>query len=319
MITTVVGSYPPIPRGPSSISEKLSRLFGTYDEYKPAIELAVQDQIGAGVDIISDGQVREKMVEMFAKAIPGMTVEDNTPKIVGKILPSPKSICADDFKFAIKIAEGISKEYGSDKNKGLEDGVKGVKGILTGPSTLVFSSRMEGFYKSKEDAIIDLAYVLKREAEYLEAAGAIYIQIDEPFISTGMVDITTAKKATEIITKNLSVPTALHVCGDLTEVFNELLKFDVDIIDGEFTSIPENMQILENVDLKGKKIGFGCLNNKTDEIENKKEVETLIKRAIDLIGKENLIIDPDCGMRLRSRDAAFAKLKVMVETVKELS
>ncbi len=318
MITTVVGSYPPLPRGPSSISEKLSNFFGVYDGYKPAIELAVQDQIKAGVDIISDGQVRDKMVEIFAKAIPGMAVEDNTPKIIGKILPSPISICADDLKFAIKVAERISKEYGSNQDKGLKDGIKGVKGIITGPSTLVYSSRMEGFYKNKENAIIDLACALKREVEYLEATGAIYIQIDEPFISTGMVDIQTAKKAIGIITKDLSVPKALHVCGDLTEVFDELLRFDVDVIDCEFTSIPKNMQILENVNLKGKKIGFGCLNNKTDEIESKEEVESLIKKAIDLVGKENLIIDPDCGMRLRSRDAAFAKLKVMVETVKNL-
>jgi len=318
MITTVVGSYPPIPRGPSSISEKLSRLLGTYDEFKPAIELAVRDQIEAGVDIISDGQVREKMVETFAKAVPGMTVEDNTPKIIGKIMPSQGSIGADDLKFAIKTAKRFSKPYGENQSKGLEEGVKGVKGIITGPSTLVFSSRMEGFYKNKEDAIIDLAYVLKREAEYLEAAGAVYIQIDEPFLSTGMVDIKVAKKAVEIITKDLSVPKALHVCGDLTEVFNELLKFDVDIIDCEFTSIPKNMQILENVDLKGKKIGFGCLNNKTDKIESKEEVESLIKKAIDLVGRDNLIIDPDCGMRLRSRDAAFAKLKVMVNVAKNL-
>jgi 5-methyltetrahydropteroyltriglutamate--homocysteine methyltransferase len=318
MLTTVVGSYPPIPRGPSSLSEKLSGLFGTYDEYKPAIELAVRDQIEAGIDIISDGQVREKMVEIFAKVIHGMTVEDNTPKIIGKIMPSQRSISANDLKFAIKTAEGISKEYGKGQGKALEEGVKGVKGIITGPSTLVFSSRMEGFYKKKEDALIDLAHVLKREAEYLEAAGAIYIQIDEPFLSTGMVDIKVAKKAIQIITKDLSVPKALHVCGDLTEVFDDLLKFDVDIIDCEFTSIPKNMQILENVNLNGKKIGFGCLNNKTDEVESKKEVEELIKKAIDLVGKDNLIIDPDCGMRLRSRDAAFAKLKVMTDVVKDL-
>lgn len=319
MLTTVVGSYPPLPRGPLSISEKLSGFLGTYDEYKPAIEIAVQDQIKAGVDIISDGQVRDKMVEIFAKAIPGMIVEDNTSKIIGRILPIQRSISSDDLKFAIKIAKTISKDFGVNQGKELKDGVKGVKGIITGPCTLVFSSRMKGFYKNKEDAIIDLAYVLKREAEYLEAAGAVYIQIDEPFISTGIVDIKIAKKALKIITKDLSISTALHVCGDLTEVLDELLRFDVDIIDCEFTSIPKNMQILENIKLNGKKIGLGCLNNKTDEVETKDKVESLIKKAINLVGRDNLIIDPDCGMRLRSRDAAFSKLKTMVDVVKSLN
>ena len=317
MLTTVVGSYPSLPKGPSSISEKLSNLFGSYDEYKPAIELAVKDQIKAGIDIISDGQVREGMVEIFAHAIPGMTVEDKTSKIIGKILPPQGSVGAEDLKFAIKTAEKISKDYGSSK-KALEEGVKGVKGIITGPSTLVFSSRMEGFYNKKENAIIDLAHALKREAEYLEAAGAVYIQIDEPFISTGMVDIKVAKKAIEIISKDLSIPLGMHVCGDITGVFDRILKFDVDIIDCEFAGIPRNINVLENVNLQGKKIGFGCLDTKTDKIETTEEVEKLIKKAIDLVGQDSLIIDPDCGMRMRSRDAAFSKLKVMVKATNSL-
>ena len=157
MLTTVVGSYPALPEEPSSLSQKLSSFFGTYDRYKPAIERAVRDQIETGIDIISDGQVRDGMVEIFAKAIPGMTVEGNTPKIVGKIKPSPVSLSAEDLKYAVKIAENISKEYSSNPGK-IEEGVKGVKGIITGPSTLVFSSILEGFYKSKDKAVIDLAH-----------------------------------------------------------------------------------------------------------------------------------------------------------------
>lgn len=317
MLTTVVGSYPPLLKKPSSFLDKISNAFGTYDACKPAIELAVKDQISAGIDIISDGQVRDGMVEIFANSIYGMAVEDNTPKIVGKIMPSPKSICADDLKFAIKVAEGISKEYGQKPKKTIEGSVKGVKGILTGPSTLVFSSRIDGYYDKKEDAIIDLAYALKKEAEHLENAGAAVIQIDEPFISTGVVDINVAKKAVEIIADGLSVPVAMHVCGEVVDIFDELLKFSVDVVDCEFAGIKGNINALENVNLRGKKIGFGCLDNKTDRIESKEEVENLIKKGIDFIGAENMIADPDCGMRLRSRDAAFSKLKVMTEVARE--
>jgi len=318
MITTVVGSYPALPEEPSSISKKLSSFFGIYDKYKPAIKLAIRDQIEAGIDIISDGQVRCGMVEIFAKAIPGMAVEDNTPKIVGKIMPPHRSISAGDLKYAINISKNISKEYGSNQSKTIEEGIKGVKGIITGPSTLVFSSRLEGFYRKKEDAVFDLAYALKKEAEFLEKAGAIYIQVDEPFISTGVVDVNVAKKAVGIITEDLSIPKALHVCGDVADVFNEILKFDVDIIDCEFAGIPQNVNLLENCNLKGKKIGFGCLDTKTNKTETKEEVKNLIKRGIELIGAENMIADPDCGMRMRSRDAAFSKLKVMAEAVKNL-
>ena len=318
MLTTVVGSYPPLLKNPSSFSDKISNVFGTYDACKPAIELAVKDQISAGIDIISDGQVRDGMVEIFANSIYGMAVEDNTPKIVGKIMPSPKSVCADDLKFAIKVAEGISKEYGQKPKKTLEGSVKGVKGILTGPSTLVFSSRIEGYYDKKEDAVLDLAHALKKEAEHLENAGAAVVQIDEPFISTGVVDIDVAKKAVGIIADGLSVPVSMHVCGEVANIFDQLLKFPVDIADFEFAGIHANINALENVNLRGKKIGFGCLDNKTDRIESREEVENLIKRGIDLIGAENMIADPDCGMRLRSREAAFSKLKVMTDVVKNL-
>jgi 5-methyltetrahydropteroyltriglutamate--homocysteine methyltransferase len=317
MLTTVVGSYPSLPKKPSSISDKISNFLGTYDEHKFAVEIAVRDQIEAGIDIISDGQVRDGMVEIFAKEIPGMTVENGTAKITGKILPSNHPICINDLRFALKIAEEISKDYGQ-KSKTLEEGVKGVKGIVTGPTTLVFSSRMEGYYDRKENAIIDLAHALAKEAKFLEDSGALVVQIDEPFISTGVVDINVAKKAVKIIVDGLSVPVSLHVCGNVANIFDELLKFSVDIVDCEFAGIDPNINALENANLRGKKIGFGCLDTKTDRVETKEEVETLIKRGIDFIGAENIIADPDCGMRMRSRDSALSKLKVMTAVAKGL-
>jgi Methionine synthase II (cobalamin-independent) len=66
-------------------------------------------------------------------------------------------------------------------------------------------------------------------------------------------------------------------------------------------------------------LGLGCVNNKIDEIESKEQVAEVIKKGIENLGKENIIADPDCGMRLRTREAAYLKLKVMVETVKWLS
>jgi 5-methyltetrahydropteroyltriglutamate--homocysteine methyltransferase len=322
MLTTVVGSYPSLPEEPSSLSQKLSSFFGTYDDYKPAIEAAVRDQIKVGIDIISDGQVRAGMVEIFARAIPGMTVEGNTPKVLGKIKPSTTSISAEDLKYALKFSEGISREYSSNQGT-IEDGVKGVKGIITGPSTIIFSSLIEGFYKNKDEAIIDLAHALKREAEFLEEAGAVYVQIDEPFLSTGLPDIKTAKKAVKIITEDLKVPTAMHVCGNVSDVFEKLLTFPVDIIDCEFAGIPGNIDVLEvaaNKGLtKGKKIGFGCIDTKKKEVEDPKKVSELIKRGVKCVGAENIIVDPDCGMRMLPKEAAFSKLKSMTEAVKWLS
>ena len=325
MLTTVVGSYPVITREPSSLNEKIKASLGSYDPYKAAIEKAVEDQIMAGIDLISDGQVRGSMLEIFANSIPGMVTEDNKPIIKDKITPAPYSIGAADLKHAISAAKKISPTF---KNQAelfydhkFQENFKGVKGIITGPTTLALSSLIEGFYNKEDKAeiIIDLAWALKKEAEFLQNAGATVIQIDEPYLSTGIADLKTAQKAVEIITKNLSVPVAIHACGEVVTIWRDLLKFEVDIIDCEFAGQPKNLQILDSTSLRGKKIGLGCIDSKLDEIESKEQVAFIIKKGIDAIGEENIIADPDCGMRLRTRNAAFSKLKIMVETVKWLS
>lgn len=318
MITTVVGSYPANSQSPQSIGDRISRFIGLYDEYKPAITLAVSDQIKAGVDLVTDGQVRGDMIEIFASSIPGMVIEDNTCKIKNKIYPPLNSIGADDLKFANNILKNTLNKMNFTEE---EKAKKGVKGIITGPTTMVYSSRLDGFYNSqkKDKPIIDMAYALKKEAEYLEDSGASVIQLDEPFISTGVVDVSTARKAVEIISKDIKVPIALHVCGDVEDVFDQILKFKVDIIDCEFAGINNNIHILEaQSSFHGKKIGFGSLDTKKESVESVEEIKDLITTGIDIIGSENMLIDPDCGMRMLTRKSAFSKLKNMVEAVNML-
>lgn len=325
MLTTVVGSYPSPPQEPSSFSSRISSFMGSYDPYQAAVEFAVTQQVNAGVNIISTGQVRGDMVEIFARDITGMVWEDGTSKIKGKILPINYSIGAKDIKIALKSAGGISGEFNSGKNLlsagGFNEDARGVKGIITGPTTLVLSSRMEGFYtlENRDKVIIDLAYALNREAKYLEKAGAAMIQFDEPFLSTGMADIKTAYQAIKIAQNGLKVPLAMHVCGDVSQVFAELLKFPVDIIDCEFAGIEKNIDILQNTDLGGKKIGFGCVDTKTERVESPEEISTLIKKGAEIIGEENMIVDPDCGMRMLPEEAAYQKLKNMTEAAGWLS
>jgi len=321
MLTTVVGSYPSSPREPNSIISKFSALSGTYDRYRPAVEHAVRKQVEAGIEIISDGQVRGNMVQIFARAVPGMAWEDGTSKIKERISYISKSIGDNDLKKALKTANNISNDFKAGaqvlSNGKFQDGVKGVKGIITGPTTLVLSSRLEGFYNkhNRDKAILDLAISLKNEVKYLEKAGAAVIQVDEPFLSTGMADVENARKAIKIMCQDLKVPLAMHVCGDVTEVFPELLKFPVDIIDCEFAGIRKNLRVLENTDIKGKKIGFGCVNTKKEKVDSPKIIGKLIKKGMELVGEENMIADPDCGMRMLPEQAAFQNLKNMKEAV----
>ena len=321
MLTTVVGSYPVIKMGPGSIGSKLSNILGFYDEFVPCLEIAVGDQIEAGIDIISDGQVRGDMIEIFARNIPGMVVEDNVPKIVGKIRAADKSVGASDLKLALKTAKNLSNDFQMNSKVFIDnefnESCKGVKGIITGPSTLVLSCRIEGFYNrdKKKRIIEDMALVLKKEAHDLEKAGAAMIQIDEPFLSTGVADISVARKAIKTITKDLEVPVSMHICGEIGEILKDILNFPVQIIDCEFAGMDSNIESLKNEYSGSKKIGFGCIDTKKHSVENLDGVLNLIKEGINIVGKENMILDPDCGMRMLSREMALLKLKKMKETV----
>lgn len=321
MLTTVVGSYPSVVKDPESTVSKLKALIGTYDPYVTALKIAVEDQIKAGVDIISDGQVRGDMIEIFAKKIIGMNVENDVPKITGKIRPANKSVGASDLTLALKIAENISKDYRTN-NQIIVDNefnthFKGVKGIVTGPTTMVLSCRIEGFYNkdNKKPIIEDMAIALKKEVNELEKAGASMIQIDEPFLSTGVADIKTAKAAIKILTEDLEVPVSMHVCGDVGEILGDILKFPVQIIDCEFAGVPANIDSLDVNYHGSKKIGFGCINTKTEKLEGPDQILNLIKRGINIVGEENMMADPDCGMRMLPRDIALNKLKNMEEAV----
>ena len=306
MLSTVVGSYPVELKEPSGFKNKLLSSFGIHDPFKESIKQAVFSQLDAGVDIISDGQVRGDMVSSFSKYIPGFKIEDGNTYIVSKIVKPIGEISVKDLLYAKKLI----KEY---YNGNVPEG-KGIKGIITGPSTIIHSSRITSFYKEKDDAIIDLAHSLKSEVNAIERrVKPVYIQVDEPFLSTGMVNMKVAREAIDILRDGLSIPLAMHVCGTLEGAYKDLANFNVDILDFEFAGNNVNLGILENnIDLfKGKKIGFGCIDSSKNELDSRDKTEELISKGVDIIGKDNILLDPDCGLRRAPMNIAFDKLKLM--------
>ncbi len=306
MRSTVVGSFPVEIKEPSTTKDKLLKVFGSYDPFKQSIRQSVFSQLDAGVDIISDGQVRGDMVSSFSKYIPGFKIEEGNTFIVSKIRRPTGEISVKDLLYAKKL---ISEYYNGNVPEG-----KGIKGIITGPSTIIHSSRITSFYKNKDDAIIDLAHSLKSEVDAIESkVNPVYIQVDEPFLSTGMVNMKVAREAIDILHDGLSIPLAMHVCGTIDGAYKDLAKFNVEILDFEFAGNNVNIDILEkNIDLfKGKKIGFGCIDSAKNEVDSYQTTEDLISRGINIVGEDNILLDPDCGLRRAPMDVAFDKLKLM--------
>ncbi len=304
MITTVVGSYPVVFKEKLSFKEKILDIFGLYDKYKYAIEIAVKDQISAGINIISDGQVRGDMINIFTKNMYGF--DEN--RVISKV-EFMKPITLKDILYAKNIAKKI--------NPNVE-----IKGIITGPCTLASSVRVESFYTDNKDEnlIFDIAKALRKEVEAIKNYVS-YIQIDEPILSTGFIDFDIARKAIDIITKDINKEFAMHVCGNVYNIAEELYKFNVDILYHEFASNKKNLEILETIP---KKIGFGCVNTKSRKVESVDEIKEVINSGLEILknnpnfNKSKLYIDPDCGMRLLSRDIAYNKLKNMVLAAKSI-
>jgi 5-methyltetrahydropteroyltriglutamate--homocysteine methyltransferase len=285
--TTVVGSYP---------VAKSRGISGLLDPFREAVKTAVADQVAAGIDIISDGQVRGDMVGMFTGLIPGIRGSE----VIGPVSPAAGPITVADTRYALSRAPLV-------------------KGIITGPTTLSFALHIATpSYRSRGELALDLARVLAREAVLLVEAGVLIIQIDEPILSTGAADIAPATEALRLVTGNLSVPVCLHVCGNLSAVIDDLVAMPVDILDGEFARSPENLALFREVDIGEKMVGFGCIDSSRPEVEEVDLIRTRIESALTVFAPEQLLIDPDCGLRMLPRESAFSKLSRMVEAVRQI-
>ena len=280
MFTTVIGSYPL-----------------KYDELgKEAIVRSVRDQLDAGVHLVSDGQTRYDMVEYFARAIDGYAYGHRRSAVIGKIGRGNPAVFLED----LEVARGITRH---------------VKGIVTGPVTLVFSSGLEGYYQGYRDErlYLDTARALLDISRAVEESGAEWIQIDEPYLSVGApMDI--ARRAIESIALNLTVPVALHVCGKVIKIFRELLTWrGITVLSHAFMS-DDNRELLSYPELgsSDKMLGLGCINTASTKLDEVEEVEAVIRQALETVPQERLAIHPDCGLRALPRDIAFEKLRRMV-------
>lgn len=285
--TTVVGSYPAVR------SKGLKSLF---NPYASSLETAVGDQVKAGVDIISTGQVRGDMITSLTSQIPG--IRDQS--VIGTLKPTQSAMTVDDTKYALSRHSQV-------------------KAMLAGPSTIAHALKIDTpLYRNRDEVITDLAKVLAAEALRLQDTGISIFQIDEPILSTGIADMNTAQAAVREITKNLKVTTCIHVCGDIDGVIDSLLKMPVDIIDLEFSCNEKNLECVSRKEFGDKRIGFGAVDSTDTSIDSVEAIKSRIEKGVELFGAEKLLIDPDCGLRMHTRETAFGKLSNMCAAAGEV-
>ncbi|RZN48254.1 hypothetical protein EF808_03230 [archaeon] len=301
------------------------------DHGRDAIRMSVEDQAGAGADLVSDGQTRNYMVEYFSNLIQGYNCFE-----------CPIDFCNKDCGTGPVIIDRIDPDVVDDETViedlayAVEISPRPVKGIITGPTTLVNCSRLDtDAYSSlyDEDLFTDLSDALVRIAKDMLDVGAHSIQIDEPFLSVGSPSHL-AKYSIEYLCKRIPSDISLHVCGDVYKeimdtitdedrrVFDIVMGFrGVDSVSFSFAGYPQNKMVLGQY-INGrppKKIVVGCVRTDSERVETVNEVYNLLRYASWCAGEDNVIAAPDCGMKILSRDIAYRKLQVMCEAADKVA
>lgn len=299
--------------------------------------IEIQEEIG--LDILVDGEMyRGDMATYFAENLSGFKISGlvrsygnryyRKPIVVEKI-KREKPITLEMFRFA----QGLTK--------------KPVKGMLTGPYTMADWSFNE-YYPDRRSLILDLAEAIHSEAVDLEKAGAKYIQIDEPAVPTHPQEIGLAIEAMKIATSGLEATTITHICyGDFAKIYPKMLELAVDQFDLEFAN--RQFELLQLIEQKGgftplekplsqdeknshamkdksqysltgfnKQIGLGIIDVHSHRIESKQEIKENLRKALKVFKPEQIFVDPDCGLKTRTKQESIAKLKVMVEATGEI-
>jgi 5-methyltetrahydropteroyltriglutamate--homocysteine methyltransferase len=194
---------------------------------------------------------------------------------------------------------------------------------VSGPHTLV--KRIQNKHYSTEEAFaLDLGRMLNLELKELVRAGATRLQIDEPYFSGFPEDLPWALKAINEMVAGVNAHVTLHICygnrygkpsfeGSYQFLFPAILEAKVQAVSMEFARRGEDdLKLFKEFNVPFE-VAIGVIDVKTNEVESPAFVADRIRRGLDVIGPERLIITPDCGLVRLPRDVAFSKLSAMAE------
>jgi 5-methyltetrahydropteroyltriglutamate--homocysteine methyltransferase len=325
--TTVVGSYPQpewlVNRQMLSKVVPRTRMQEIWRIPEPFLEqaqddatiLAIRDMERAGIDIITDGEMRrESYSNRFATALDGIDLAN--PGMVktrsGAMTPVPRVVAKLTRKGPVELRDMEFLRRNTDKP---------AKITLPGPFTMAQQAKNE-FYKDDEEMAMDFAAAVNAEALDLQKAGADVIQFDEPWLRN---DPEAAKRyAVRVINRALegiTVPTIVHLCfGYAAVVPGETKPTGYSFLPGLAETFAKQISIEAAQpkldlgvlkDLAGKKIMLGVLDLNDPGIETPEQVASRIRDGLKFVKPADLVPAPDCGMKYMPRDTAFGKLKAL--------
>jgi 5-methyltetrahydropteroyltriglutamate--homocysteine methyltransferase len=328
LVTTVVGSYPQpdwlIDRGrlgdrlpPRVRARELWRVPEPFLEaaQDDATRLAVQDMERAGVEVITDGEMRrESYSNRFATALDGVDLdepgvaldrtghENPVPRVVGPIRRR-EPVEVRDVQFLRSITD------------------RRIKITVPGPFTMTHQAQ-DDHYGDERSLALAYADAVNAELRDLKAAGADVVQIDEPYLQARPEPAREyAVEAVDRALDGIEGDTVLHTCFGYAHIVHdrpsgypflrELNKCAASHLSLEAAQPDLEPDVLR--ELPDKVIVLGVLDLGSDEAETPEVVAGRIRRALEVVPPERLVVAPDCGMKYLRRELAFRKLEAMVE------
>ncbi|MDX1514490.1 MAG: uroporphyrinogen decarboxylase family protein [Gammaproteobacteria bacterium] len=331
--TTLVGSFPQ----PDWLIDR-EKLAGRFPPRTRALELwripephlaeaqddativAIRAQEEAGLDIVTDGEIRrESYSNRFATALDGVDIDNPGTALdrSGHPNPVPRIVGKIRRKHAVEVRDLEFLKAHTDRL---------VKITVPGPFTMSQQAQND-FYESDEDAAMDYAAAVNEEIRDLFDAGADIVQLDEPYMQAR------PEKAREYGLEALNRAldgidgtTAVHICFGYAAIIHERPS--------GYSFLPElsgcscrqvsvetaqsNLDCSVLTHLAGKKVMVGCLDLSDLNVESPETIVTRIRKALEYLAPEDVILAPDCGMKYLPRGVAEGKLRAMVTAAKRL-
>ncbi len=326
--TTLVGSYPQpdwlidraklASRFPPRVSAKeLWRVAPEWLEQAQddATILAVRDQERAGLDIITDGEMRrESYSNRFATALEGVDIDNPGSALdrSGHPNPVPRVVGRIRRRRAVQARDVAFLRANTDRL---------IKTTVPGAFTMAQQAQND-FYKDEVELAMDYAVAINEEISDLFAAGADVVQIDEPYMQARPAK---AKQyGVEVLNRSLkgiTGTTAVHLCFGYAAIIHqrppgysflpELEAADVMQVSIETAQSRLDCSVLAA--LPTKTILLGVLDLSDMTVETPAIVAERIRRALPYIDANKIVVAPDCGLKYLPRDVAFGKMRAMVQ------
>jgi 5-methyltetrahydropteroyltriglutamate--homocysteine methyltransferase len=326
--TTLVGSFPQpdwlIDRKklagrfpPRTRAKELWRIPEPYlaEAQNDATLIAIRAQEDAGLDIVSDGEIRrESYSNRFATALDGVDLDhpgtaldrsghpNPVPRIVGQIRRR-HPVEVEDVQFLRRHTK------------------KQIKITVPGPFTMSQQAQND-FYASEEDAAMDYAVAVNEEIRDLFAAGADVVQVDEPYMQARPEKARQyGLRALNRALEGIAGTTAVHICFGYAAIIHDRpsgYSFLPELADCSCKQVSietaqSNLDCSALKPLSGKQILLGVIDLSDMNVETPETVANRIRRALPYVDAKNIIASTDCGMKYLPRDVAAGKLCALVE------